>query len=86
MWRRGSVLRHRCSAWCATEGVVLAVDEIATDACSMGSHPRGAGLAGDEEIVLEVVDGEGIPDALAGQLPPPAQGLGGGDCGYAPSL
>jgi anti-sigma regulatory factor (Ser/Thr protein kinase) len=62
-----------------TEEIVLAVNEIATNALLHGQPPATVrAWNADEEIILEVVDaGEGIPDALAGQLPPPAQGLGG---------
>jgi anti-sigma regulatory factor (Ser/Thr protein kinase) len=62
-----------------TEEIVLAVNEIATNALLHGQPPATVrAWHADDEIILEVVDaGEGIPDALAGQLPPPAQGLGG---------
>jgi anti-sigma regulatory factor (Ser/Thr protein kinase) len=62
-----------------TEEIVLAVNEIATNALLHGQPPATVrAWNADDEIILEVVDaGEGIPDALAGQLPPPAQGLGG---------
>ncbi len=62
-----------------TEEVVLAVNEISTNAVIHGRPPstmrawHGAG-----EIVVEVADaGEGIQDVLAGQLTPSAGGLGG---------
>jgi anti-sigma regulatory factor (Ser/Thr protein kinase) len=62
-----------------TEEIVLAVNEIATNALLHGQPPATVrAWNADDEIILEVVDaGEGIPDSLAGQLPPPAQGLGG---------
>jgi anti-sigma regulatory factor (Ser/Thr protein kinase) len=62
-----------------TEEVVLAINEISTNAVIHGRPPstmrawHGAG-----EIVVEVADaGEGIQDVLAGQLTPSAGGLGG---------
>jgi anti-sigma regulatory factor (Ser/Thr protein kinase) len=62
-----------------TEEIVLAVNEIATNALLHGEPPATVrAWNAEDEIILEVVDaGEGIPDALAGQLPPPVQGLGG---------
>jgi anti-sigma regulatory factor (Ser/Thr protein kinase) len=59
--------------------VVLAVNEIATNAVVHGRPPATlrAWHAG-EEIVVEVADaGAGIRDALAGQLTPPPTALGG---------
>ncbi len=62
-----------------TEEIVLAVNEIATNALLHGQPPATVrAWHADEEIIVEVIDaGEGIPDSLAGQLPPPVQGLGG---------
>jgi anti-sigma regulatory factor (Ser/Thr protein kinase) len=56
-----------------TEELVLAVNEIATNAVIHGRSPATVGAwEADEEIVVEVTDaGEGIRDALAGQLSPP---------------
>jgi anti-sigma regulatory factor (Ser/Thr protein kinase) len=62
-----------------TEEVILAANEIATNALLHGEPPatlRGWEIGG--ELIVEVTDaGDGISDALAGQLPPPAEGLGG---------
>src|SRR5262245_39978197 len=62
-----------------TEEVVLAVNEITTNAVLHGRPPttvRGWHAAG--EIILDVTDaGEGIRNALVGQLPPPTGSLGG---------
>jgi anti-sigma regulatory factor (Ser/Thr protein kinase) len=62
-----------------TEEIVLAVNEVATNAVVHGSPPatvRGWDPGG--EIIVEVTDaGDGIADALAGQIPPPPDGLGG---------
>jgi anti-sigma regulatory factor (Ser/Thr protein kinase) len=61
------------------EDLVLAVNEIATNALIHGRPPatlriRSAG----RELVCEVSDaGEGIKDVLAGQLAPPATSLRG---------
>jgi anti-sigma regulatory factor (Ser/Thr protein kinase) len=62
-----------------TEEVVLAVNEIATNAVIHGRPPATVrGWQAGGEIILEVTDaGDGIRDALAGQLPPPPAGLGG---------
>jgi anti-sigma regulatory factor (Ser/Thr protein kinase) len=62
-----------------TDEVVLAVNEVATNAVIHGRPPATARVwHGDDEIVVEVADaGEGIDDALAGQLAPPPTALGG---------
>jgi anti-sigma regulatory factor (Ser/Thr protein kinase) len=64
--------------WRADE-VVLAVNEVATNAVIHGRPPATVRVwHADDELVVEVSDaGEGIHDALAGQLPPPATALGG---------
>jgi anti-sigma regulatory factor (Ser/Thr protein kinase) len=62
-----------------TEEIVLAVNEIATNAVIHGRPPSALrGWHTDDELILEVTDaGDGIRNALAGQLPPPANGSGG---------
>ena len=62
-----------------TEEIVLAVKEIATNAVIHGRPPTSVrAWHSCDEIIVEVTDaGGGIRDALAGQLPPPAQELGG---------
>ena len=62
-----------------TEEVILAANEIATNALLHGEPPATLrGWQAGDEIVVEVTDaGEGIPDAFAGQLPPGAGELGG---------
>jgi anti-sigma regulatory factor (Ser/Thr protein kinase) len=62
-----------------TEEVVLAANEIATNALLHGQPPATLrGWQAGDELIVEVSDaGQGISDALAGQLPPPAAGLGG---------
>ncbi|HEY6637638.1 MAG TPA: sensor histidine kinase [Solirubrobacterales bacterium] len=64
--------------WRAEE-LVLAVNEIATNAVVHGRPPATARVwHADDEIVVEVADGgDGIHDALAGQLTPPPTALGG---------
>ena len=59
--------------------LVLAVHEIATNAVVHGRSPASLRVwRADREIVFEVSDGgEGIKDALAGQLTPAAAGPGG---------
>ena len=59
--------------------LVLAVHEIATNAVVHGRSPATLRVwRADRELVFEVSDcGEGIKDALAGQLTPAAAGLGG---------
>jgi anti-sigma regulatory factor (Ser/Thr protein kinase) len=59
--------------------LVLAVNEITTNAVIHGEPPTTVRVwHADEEIVVEVADaGDGIRDALAGQLTPPATNLGG---------
>jgi anti-sigma regulatory factor (Ser/Thr protein kinase) len=62
-----------------TEEIVLAVNEIATNAVIHGEPPTTLrAWHAEGEIIFDVTDaGGGIQDALAGQLPPPAEGLGG---------
>ena len=62
-----------------TEEIILAANEIATNALLHGQPPATLrGWQAGDELIVEVTDaGEGITDALAGQLPPPAGGLGG---------
>jgi anti-sigma regulatory factor (Ser/Thr protein kinase) len=62
-----------------TEETVLAVNEIATNAVLHGRPPSSVrGWYADDEIIVEVTDaGDGIQNALAGQLPPPAERPGG---------
>ncbi|HEX3563354.1 MAG TPA: sensor histidine kinase [Solirubrobacterales bacterium] len=59
--------------------LVLAVHEIATNAVIHGCSPTTLrAWRANRELVFEVSDcGEGIKDALAGQLTPAAAGLGG---------
>ncbi len=59
--------------------LVLAVHEIATNAVVHGRSPATLRVwRADRELVFEVSDsGEGIKDALAGQLTPASAGLGG---------
>jgi anti-sigma regulatory factor (Ser/Thr protein kinase) len=62
-----------------TEEIVLAANEIATNAVIHGRPPASIrAWHGNAEIIVEVADGgDGIQDVLAGQLPPPPEGLGG---------
>ncbi len=62
-----------------TEEMVLAVNEIATNAVLHGQPPTTVRAWQPEgEIIFEVTDaGGGIRNPLAGQLPPPPEGLGG---------
>ncbi|HKH40668.1 MAG TPA: sensor histidine kinase [Solirubrobacterales bacterium] len=62
-----------------TEEIVLAANEIATNAVIHGRPPTTLrAWRSDGEIIVDVTDaGDGIRDALAGQLPPPADSLGG---------
>ena len=62
-----------------TEEIVLAVNEIATNAVLHGRPPATLRVWHTEgDMITEVTDaGDGIRDSLAGQLPPPAEGLGG---------
>ncbi len=62
-----------------TEEIVLAVNEIATNAVIHGQPPTIVrGWHPEGEIIFEVTDaGGGIRNPLAGQLPPPPEGLGG---------
>jgi anti-sigma regulatory factor (Ser/Thr protein kinase) len=62
-----------------TEEIVLAANEIATNAVIHGRPPATfRAWHADGEIIFEVTDaGEGIRDVLAGQLKPPVAGLGG---------
>jgi anti-sigma regulatory factor (Ser/Thr protein kinase) len=59
--------------------VVLAINEVATNAVLHGQSPAIIRIWHEEnELVFEVSDaGEGITDALAGQLAPPSASLGG---------
>ncbi|HSD23307.1 MAG TPA: sensor histidine kinase [Solirubrobacterales bacterium] len=61
------------------EEIVLAVNEIATNAAIHGRPPSTLrAWHTDGELVVEVTDaGYGIRNSLAGQLPPRADGLGG---------
>ena len=62
-----------------TEEIVLAANEIATNAVIHGRPPTTVrGWHGNAEIIVEVADGgDGIQDVLAGQLSPPAEVSGG---------
>jgi anti-sigma regulatory factor (Ser/Thr protein kinase) len=66
------------AGWRADE-LVLAVNEITTNAVIHGRPPATVRVwHAEDEIVVEVADaGEGIRDALAGQLRPAATSLGG---------
>ena len=59
--------------------IALAVNEIASNAVVHGSPPATLQIwLGDGELICEVSDaGDGIKDELAGQLTPPAEGIGG---------
>jgi len=59
--------------------LVLAVNEIASNAVVHGRPPATLRIwRGDGELICEVSDaGDGIKDALAGQLAPPLDGIGG---------
>jgi anti-sigma regulatory factor (Ser/Thr protein kinase) len=59
--------------------LVLAVNEIATNALMHGRPPAALRIwSGDGELVCEVSDeGDGIKDVLAGQLSPPTDAEGG---------
>ena len=61
------------------EGLVLAVNEIASNAVVHGSTPATLRVwPGETEFVCEISDsGAGIEDPLAGQLIPPTDGIGG---------
>lgn len=61
------------------EGLVLAVNEIASNAVVHGSPPATLRVwSGERDLVCEVSDyGAGIEDPLAGQLIPPLEGIGG---------
>jgi anti-sigma regulatory factor (Ser/Thr protein kinase) len=61
------------------EELVLAVNEITTNAVLHGRPPAAVRAWNTrDEVVVEVTDtGEGIGDALAGQLAPPPTALGG---------
>jgi anti-sigma regulatory factor (Ser/Thr protein kinase) len=62
-----------------SEELVLAVNEITTNALIHGRPPARVRLwSTEDELVVEVKDaGDGIRDVLAGQLTPPPGGLGG---------
>jgi|SRR5829696_3772857 len=62
-----------------TEEVVMAVNEIATNAVIHGRPPtKVRAWDADGEVIVEVTDaGDGIRNVLAGQLPPPPESLGG---------
>jgi anti-sigma regulatory factor (Ser/Thr protein kinase) len=62
-----------------TEEIVLAANEVATNAVVHGRPPATVrAWEADDEIIVEVTDaGDGIRNVLAGQLPPPVDGLGG---------
>jgi anti-sigma regulatory factor (Ser/Thr protein kinase) len=59
--------------------LALAVNEIASNAVVHGGPPATLRIwQGRSELICEVSDGgEGIKDMLAGQLTPPAEGIGG---------
>ncbi len=59
--------------------LVFAVNEIASNAVVHGRPPASLRIwKGDGELICEVSDaGDGIKDALAGQLAPPPDGIGG---------
>jgi anti-sigma regulatory factor (Ser/Thr protein kinase) len=61
------------------EELILAVNEVASNALVHGAAPASLRIWNEGgEIVFEVVDGgAGISDALAGQLPPEPEVLGG---------
>src|SRR5262249_47522334 len=62
-----------------TEEAVLAVNEIATNAVLHRRPPATLrAWQTPTEVIFEATDaGGGIHDSLAGQLPPPPEGLGG---------
>lgn len=62
-----------------TEEIVLAVNEVVTNAVIHGRPPSTLRTwHTDDELIVEVTDaGEGIRNALVGQLPPPVDGIGG---------
>jgi anti-sigma regulatory factor (Ser/Thr protein kinase) len=62
-----------------SDELVLAVNEIATNALIHGRPPATLRVwRAEEEVVVEVTDtGDGIRDVLAGQLTPPVAGPGG---------
>jgi anti-sigma regulatory factor (Ser/Thr protein kinase) len=62
-----------------TEEIVMAANEITTNAVRHGRPPATVrAWHTDDEVILEVTDaGDGIRNALVGQLPPPAGNLGG---------
>lgn len=62
-----------------TEEIVLAANEIATNAVIHGRPPTTVrAWHGNAEIIVEVTDGgDGIQDVLAGQLSPPPEVSGG---------
>jgi anti-sigma regulatory factor (Ser/Thr protein kinase) len=66
------------AGWRADE-FALAVNEVASNAVVHGSLPATLRIwRGDRELICEVSDaGDGIEDVLAGQLTPPADGIGG---------
>jgi serine/threonine-protein kinase RsbW len=59
--------------------IAFAVNEIATNAILHGRPPATLRIwAGDGELTCEVSDaGDGIQDALAGQVAPPPDAIGG---------
>jgi anti-sigma regulatory factor (Ser/Thr protein kinase) len=59
--------------------LALAVNELASNAVIHGHLPAALRIwQGDGELICEVSDaGDGIDDALAGQLAPPAEKIGG---------
>jgi anti-sigma regulatory factor (Ser/Thr protein kinase) len=61
------------------EELALAVNELASNAVIHGRPPASLRIwRRDDELICEVSDaGEGIKDALAGQLTPPAESIGG---------
>jgi anti-sigma regulatory factor (Ser/Thr protein kinase) len=62
-----------------TEEIILAANEITTNAVLHGQPPATVrAWHADGEIIVGVTDaGEGIRNALVGQMPPPAGSLGG---------
>jgi anti-sigma regulatory factor (Ser/Thr protein kinase) len=75
----GSMASEGGLARSRADELVLAVNEIATNAVVHGGPPATLRFwQADGELVFEVSDaGEGIKDALAGQLTPPTAGFGG---------
>lgn len=75
----GAIATEAGLARSRADELVLAVNEVATNAVVHGGPPATLRFwHGDDEIVFEVSDGgDGIRDALAGQLAPPTAERGG---------